>query len=90
MANSEMNSNGSMPKMNLTNVRKTLKAAVFNPNSPTPMKAVAQMREPLYYECRIQELTGQAKEAREQNCLSDYDSLMIQVAQLAALAILSR
>jgi len=90
MAKSKKNSKDSRPKINLTNVRATLKKAVFNPNSPTPMKAVAQMQEPLYYECRIQELTGQAKEAREAGLLEDYDNLMTQVAQLSALAILSR
>jgi len=90
MARSKMSSQGSKPKINLTSIRKTLQRAVFNPNEATPMKAVAQMREPLYYECRIQELTSQAKEAREQDRLDDYDSLMIQVAQLSALAILSK
>ena len=89
MAKSTKNSKDCV-KMNLTSVRKTLQKAVFNPNDPTPMKAVAQMREPVYYECRIQELTGLAREARENAMYEDYDKLMIQVAQLAALSILSR
>jgi hypothetical protein len=90
MSKSKTNSKTSSLKVNLTNIKKMLKMAVFNPNAPTPMKAVAQMQEPLYYECRIMELTQQAKEAREQDRLSDYDDLMIQVMQLAALSLLSR
>lgn len=91
MAKSKKNLKDSeLLKMNLTNIRNTLKRAVFNPNDPTPMKAVAQMREPLYYECRILELVAQAKEAREDHMYEDYDKLLIQVMQLAALAILSR
>lgn len=91
MEKSKKNSKDSKrPKINLTNIRKVLKEAQFNPNDPTPMKAVAQMQEPLYYECRIQELTQQAKEARENNQLEDYDALMTQVMQLAALAVLSK
>jgi hypothetical protein len=94
MAKSTKNSSASkrstnLKAINLTNIRRVLKEATFNPKADTPMKAVAEMKEPLYYECRIRELTIQAKKLREEGDRVQYEILMSQVIQLTALAILS-
>jgi len=48
-------------KLSMTNVRKLLSQAAFNPNSPGPLSVVAHSGNPSYFETRAMEYVEEAK-----------------------------
>lgn len=50
------------------------------------MKAITEMREPVYYECRMRELLDQAKTQREEGLDGDYIETQLMIIKLATLA----
>lgn len=88
-----MKTSKNVSNITLTNVRKVLKAAIFNPRKPGPMKIVSEVGSREYYELRAIEEIHAARVLRSEpevtfvtpRCYQQHINKALQLLALAAL-----